>query len=616
MLPHDLELKLVKTTDDVFECKRWLSSNHGGSNVLGFDTETSGLDPWAPGARLRMVQVGDRQMGWAIPFEQWGGLALEILNSWEGEWVAHNLNFDAQWVQIHAGFRMPWHRSHDSYIQARILEPNKPADLKRISDNYIDPRASDGQKALKADFKKYNWDWDTIPIDWDNYWFYAALDPVLAWHIHDHYKIEDKYPQVYEMEMAMARIAHDMQYKGMRIDLDYSRAKYTELSDKVDQTKAKVQAEHGILLSSNDQLVSYFMKNDAQFTVFTGKGAPSVDKEQLKKFALSPNKNISEMAKLAQKVRGSAKVADSYFANFDKFQIDGIVHPTIKTLGARTGRMSVTDPALQTIPRGDALVRDSFIPFDEGDLLLSCDYSQVEMRLLAHFSGDPKLQAAFKEADATGGDFFVSLGKEIYADPNFSKKDPRRGLVKGTMYGAAYGSGIQKMADTAEVSYDQMKEVSETVFRTYPGIKSFMTDIEKVGKYREANEGEGYVKTQMGRRLPCDSGKVYALTNYILQGTAAELMKKSIIRLDASGFLPYMKMPIHDEMIFSMPASMVEEASKEIEETMSYVNGEFLVDLPAEPEAGMSRWGDKYRKEGEIFGFNAEEAILNAATEN
>lgn len=612
MLPHDLDLKLVKTTEDVFECKRWLSSNHGGSNVLGFDTETSGLDAWAPGARIRMIQIGDTHTGWAIPYEQWGGLALECLDAWEGRWVAHNLAFDAIWMQIHAGYRMPWHRCDDTYIQARIIEPDKPADLKRVSDAYIDPRASEGQKKLKKDFKTYNWDWNTIPIDWDNYWVYAALDPVLARTLHDHYKIDDRYAAVYELEMAMLRIATDMQIKGMRVDLDYSRAKYNELSGMVESTKDRIMREHNVLISSNDQLVDYFTKSGAQFSVFTAKNAPSVDKNQLAIFMRDSNKDVSEMAKLVVKTRGAAKVADAYFSNFDKFSVNGIVHPTIKTLGARTGRMSVTDPALQTIPRGDALVRDAFIPSDEGELMLSCDYSQVEMRLLSHFSGDEKLRTAFREADETGGDFFVTLGKEIYADPNFAKSDGRRGLVKGTMYGAAYGSGIQKMADTAGVSYDQMKTVTESVFRTYPGIRNFMQEIEKVGKGRERDEGQGYVLTQMGRRLPCDQGKVYALTNYILQGTAAELMKKSIIKLDASGFLPYMRMPIHDEMIFSLPEDIVHEASKEIEEIMSYVNNEFSVDLPAEPEAGMHRWGDKYRKEGEIFGYNAEEAILNA----
>jgi DNA polymerase-1 len=88
---------------------------------------------------------------------------------------------------------------------------------------------------------------------------------------------------------------------------------------------------------------------------------------------------------------------------------------------------------------------------------------------------------------------------------------------------------------------------------------------------------------------------MYTLTNYTLQGTAAELMKKAIVRLDAAGYGPYMQMAIHDEMIFSMPAEMVEDALPEIEALMSYCNGEFAVDLPAEPEViGSTNWGQKY----------------------
>jgi DNA polymerase-1 len=98
---------------------------------------------------------------------------------------------------------------------------------------------------------------------------------------------------------------------------------------------------------------------------------------------------------------------------------------------------------------------------------------------------------------------------------------------------------------------------------------------------------------------------VYTLTNYILQGTAAELMKKAIIRLDAAGYADYMCMPIHDEMIFSLPEVDAEEAMTDIANIMSYCKGQFEVDLPAEPEGPMNRWGDKYRKEGEIFGYDA-----------
>lgn len=606
-LPSDLELHLVKSLDDAMAMKRWLGERR--RSVLGFDTETSGLNPYAPDAKLRTIQIGDLHTGWIVPYEQWGGAAIECLDAWEGEYAAHNLPFDANWLSIHAGWNIPWHRAHDTEVMARIVQPSKPAALKRVSDEFVDPRASEGQKKLDKAFKDNGWGWHNVPIDLPEYWLYGALDPVLAAHLFDHFRADEQYNEVYQLEMAVLRICTEMSRKGMRVDLDYSRAKYQELTDKVESNKKWAQDNWGISITSGPQLADFLEENGAVFEKRTAKGAKSTAKDQFELFLLSENKFVADAVRFVQKTKNQEKMANGYFENFIKFSDDGLVHPNIRTLGARTSRMSVVDPALQTVPRGDSLVRDAFIPMNDSELLLSCDYSQVEMRLLAHFSSDEKLRGAFTEADKTGGDFFVTLGKEIYADPDFSKKDSRRGLVKGTMYGAAYGSGIQKMADTAGVPYEQMKSVTESVFKAFPGIRQFMQDIEKVGKKREKEEGEGYVLTQMGRRLPCDEGKVYALTNYILQGTAAELMKKSIVRLDACGFTDYMKMPIHDEMIFSVPKNEIEEASKEIEEIMSYTSGEFSVDLPAEPEAGMDRWGDKYRKEGEIFGYQHAQAI-------
>lgn len=610
-LPSNVNLYLVNSIDDVWNMKRWLGERR---DCLGLDTETSGLNAFAPNARLRTIQIGDKYTGWTIPWERWGGAAIECLEAWEGDIALHNAPFDYHWLRRHAGYKLPWHRVHDTYVMAKVNEPHRPAGLKEVSDRYIDPRASEGEQRLKKAFKDYGWDWDTIPIDFPDYWVYGALDPVLAAHIKDHYKSDVMYPEVYDLEMAVLRICAEMSHKGMRVDLEYSQAKFNELTTKVEENKELALGKWGIAINSSDEVSEFLISQGAKFDIFTAKTkAPSVNKDQLEIFAKSDkvSDTVKEVAQLITETKKAEKMANTYFKNFLEMSENGLVHPSINTVNARTGRMSVTTPALQTVPRGDALVRDAFIPHAEGELLLSCDYSQIEMRLLAHFSRDDKLRESFKEADSTGGDFFVTLGKTIYNDPNFNKKDPRRGLVKSTLYGAAYGSGIQKMADTAGVSYEQMKAVSESVFMAFPGIKSFMQEVEKVGKFREANEGEGYILTQLGRRLPCDLDKVYALTNYMLQGTAAELMKKSIINLDAAGYTDLMRMPIHDEMIFSIPEKELEDTSKEIEIVMSYTHGEYSVDLPAEPEAGMDRWGNKYRKEGEIFGYDVE-ALIDA----
>jgi DNA polymerase-1 len=388
-----------------------------------------------------------------------------------------------------------------------------------------------------------------------------------------------------------------MEYNGMRVDLEYSQKRYDELVQKVKNAKEWAKENWGVGIGSAPQLVKFFRDElKAKFDVFSKTtGNPSVDKTQLELFAASEDPVVAGVAKYIVDVRNADKMSSTYFKNFLEMNDESIVHPQIRTMGARTGRMSVTAPALQTLPKDDSMgVRNAFISRNPGEILISCDYSQVEMRLLAHFSGDPALQAAFREADETGGDFFVTIGRQIYNDPNFSKKDKRRGLMKNVMYGAAYGSGIQKMADSAGVPYEQMKAVSDDIFNTYPGIKNFMQETERLGNLREAEEGVGYIITGTGRRIPAERGKMYTLTNYTLQGTAAELMKKAIVRLDAAGFGPYMQMAIHDEMIFSIPEEMVEEALPRIQELMSYCDGEFAVDLPAEPEVIGDRWGLKY----------------------
>ena len=594
-LSGDTSLRFVQSIDDLFDMKRWLGERR---EVMGLDTETSGLSPWEPGARLRMVQIGDHTTGWAVPWEGWGGAAIECMNAWKGRFTLHNAGFDAKWLRIHAKWEMPWERTDDTLIMAQIERPGDRNDLKYLSTKFVDPMADAGEKELKEAMKKHHWDWNTIPVDFDAYHLYSSLDPILAAHLWSHFRTDLKFPKAYDLEMSVRRIMTEIEMTGMRINPEYAQQRYDELTAQVKSSKEWAKENWGISIASNPQLVKFFQEDlGAQFEVFSKtSGKPSIDKTQLELFTKSDSQIVREVAKFITEMRNAEKMASSYFKNLLEQHVDGVVHPSVRTMGARTGRMSVTDPALQTLPKDDTMgVRRAFIPRNEGDILVSCDYSQVEMRLLAHFSGDPALQNAFKEADATGGDFFVNIGRMVYNDPNFSKKDKRRGLMKSVMYGAAYGSGIQKMADTAGVPFEQMKAVADDLFNAFPGIKEFMARTEAEGEKREAEEGVGYITTQTGRQIPADKGKMYTLTNYTLQGTAAELMKMAIVRLDAAGYGKFMQMAIHDEMIFSLPADMVDAALPEIEELMSYCNGEFAVDLPAEPEIiGDKNWGQKY----------------------
>jgi DNA polymerase-1 len=593
-LPGDINMHLVDNIETAWAMKRWLGERRE-HNVLGLDTETSGLDAWAHDAKLRLIQIGDHKTGWAIPWEGWGGAAIECMNAWEGQWTLHNAAFDAKWLKKHAQWEMPWHRTNDTMIMGQIERPGDRNDLKFLSTQFIDPRADAGQKDLKDAMAKNGWGWGDIPVDLESYWVYSALDPILAAHLYTHFRTDLKFPETYDLEMSVRRICTNMEMDGMRVNIEYSRRKLEELSEYVERSKKWALDTFGFSIGSNVQLADYFANTlNARFDVYTSTNNPSVNKQQLDIFQHSDDPLVKQMADFVLGVRNADKIASSYFKNFVNMHHDGLLHPSIKTMGARTGRMSVTDPALQTIPSKDSLVRSAFLPSNPGESIISCDYSQVELRLMAHFSQDENLINAFIDADRTGEDFFSNLGKQIYNNPDFGKKDPRRKLVKSTMYGLIYGAGVDKMAETAGISSREMGEVVDAVHRTFPGIKNFMVEIENTGNKREKEEGVAYITTGSGRRIPADKGRVYSLLNYTLQGNAAEIMKKAVVRLDAAGFGPYMKMVIHDEVVFSMPDELIEEALPQIQEIMSVTDGSFAVNLLAEPEGPFANWGSKY----------------------
>jgi len=314
-------------------------------------------------------------------------------------------------------------------------------------------------------------------------------------------------------------------------------------------------------------------------------------------FEASPVPGVAELAGAVLRMRKYAKFATTYFESLEEYAVwepDGwMVHADIRTLAARTSRMSISKPPLQQLPKGDALVRAAFVP-REGRKLIPVDFDQIEMRLMAHFSQDPDLQKAFLEADATGGDFFTIMGREIYADPEFMKSDKRRGLVKNTLYGKADGAGINKMAESAGVPYSQMEPVVRALDGRYPGIKRFMKQIEHDGMTRLRNEGQGYVMTPTGRKLPCDDDKVYALVNYLHQGHAAEIFKRALVDLDMAGLGDYMVLPVHDEILLDVPDDAVEEIMNSVPKLMANMV-DYAVPLTASADGPFAEnWGEKY----------------------
>jgi DNA polymerase I len=601
---NDVKLHLIDNVDTAREFISWLGERRP-HNAIAIDTETGenpggerkdALSPWH--GQLRLVQVGDGLTGWSIPWKEWAGVFYEAMDKFDGPIVCHNIAFEARWFDVHSTWKMPWDRAHDTMIMAHIIDPLGSGALKRLSSLYVDGRAAAMQETLDTSLITNGWTWGTVPTNFQPYWAYGALDTVLTMRLWEQFwekcGPDGPYHRAYELEMAARKIVTRMEINGARIDLDYSKKKFDELTSYAESVKDWAKKTYGgVSITSNIQLVRLFEGMGAEITSYTPSGQKSADKDQLKLLSIDGNPEVKNLAEVVLKQRKADKLANTYFANFINDNVNGFVHPSVKTLGARTSRMSIQNPALQTLPKGDATVRTAFIPKDEDHVIITSDLDQVEFRMFASLSKDPNLITLFNRADATGSDPFTEIGREIYNDPTMQRSDKRRNLIKGTVYGRLYGAGVAKQALTAGVAETQMRQVSDAFDTRYPGMALFQRQIEDAGMRRLKAEGQGYVYTWTGRRLPCDEDRAYTLVNYLIQGGAAEVFKSNLVKLDQADLTELLIVPVHDEIVLNAPRKDAQEIMQVVKECMTTREG-WDVPLTSGIDGPMETWGDKY----------------------
>jgi len=598
-----VSLHLVDNVEKANQFISWLGERRP-LNALAIDTETGelpgrhkkdALSPWH--GRLRLVQVGDARTGWAIPWDDWKGVFYEAMAKFDGPLVCHNIAFEAKWFDIQSDWEMPWHRAHDTMIMSKIINPLESAALKELTRSHVDPRAAALQSILDQGLTENGWTWGSVPINFEPYWSYGALDPVLTMKLFEKFWESTApgkpYSMAYELEMNTRRIATKMELNGARLDLDYSKKKYEELLSYTDQVSKWAKTNYGLGIGSNQQLVALFEKLGAEITEKTEKGQKSASKDQLKMLVRDGSPEVKQLAETTLSYRQSLKVANTYFANFLNDNTDGFVHPSINTMGARTGRMSIQNPALQTLPKGDDTVRRAFLPKDNDHVIVTSDLDQVEFRMFSSLSQDPNLIQLFRRSDATGSDPFTEIGREVYNDPSMQKSDKRRALIKGVVYGRLYGAGVAKQALTAGVPEEQMRAVSNAFDDQYPGMQLFQKAVEQRGSQRLELEGQGYVNTWTGRRIPCDEDRVYTLVNYLIQGGAAEVFKSNLVKLDQADLTDLLIVPVHDEIVLNAPRKDAEEIKNLVKKCMTTTDG-WAVPLTADVDGPLENWGSKY----------------------
>lgn len=587
-----VELELVNSVDLAAEFMRWLGERR---TVLGFDTETGGLDPERE--PLRLVQFGDADKGWAIPWERWGGVALEALTKYEGPLVAHNAKFDVRFLELHSGARLPRERIHDTRIMCHILNPAQSTGLKPNAARYVDPKAPYADKVLHNAMSEQKWTWRTVPIEFEPYWVYGALDTVLTARLYDVLSPQigaGGFEQVYELERNVSWVLADMEARGVLVDMEYTRAKAEELRSFSNSVVAWCRSEHGVSPGSNSEVAARLATLGVEISKRTAGGNPSLDEEVLQEIIGGTlddvsTEGLSDGQMLAYQVyarRKADKVRGSYLDSFEELvDANGFVHARMNQLGARTGRMSMERPALQTLPRGRT-VRDCFVP-RPGNVFVSADFDGIEMRLLAHFAQDPGLIDAINT-----GDIHTNTAQRVYADPSITKKDPRRQVAKNVGFAKIYGAGPEKIAWTAGVTLDEAKTFLTAYDESFPGVKAFQAQVGRVAEQRKRSEGVAYVRTPIGRLEVAEPDKEYALVNALIQGMAADVFKEALVRLDEAGVGPYMLLPIHDEIIFDIPEDEADEVVDLIRRAM--LDERWAVPITVGVDGPMRRWGEKY----------------------
>lgn len=583
----EVVLNLVTSVDEAYEFMQWLGERR---EVLGVDTETGGFDWWRE--PLRLVQFGDTQTGWAIPWERWGGVVLEALEKYKGPMVLHNTKFDVHFIEHHGGIKFPWRDLHDTRVMAHLIDSSGSTALKPLSAKLIDRKAAAMQSLLDTAMATNKWTWRTVPLDYGHYWQYAALDPVLTARLYEQFKpiIDAEYRDLYELEVEVERICLGMENRGARIDLQYCDETAEKMNRYVDETTRWVKETYGISPGTNQAVIDILQREGYEFTKHTDSGALSLDKEVL---GAIPHP-------LAQAVLGrrrAQKVVSTYYSNFADYQLDGFIHAKMNTLAARTARMGVSEPALQTIPRHanenvfSSTVRDAFIPRD-GHRLLSSDFDQIELRIFGHLCQDPAMLAAIR----SGEDPFTAMARTIFSDGSITKKDPRRQTSKNATYAKFYGAGVAKFSMTAGIPFAEGEAFMNAYDMTFPGVRTFQNTVQHTAEQRKLTDGVAWVKEPSGRRHVADPGKEYTLVNYLIQGYAGTIFKMKLVELDNAGLGDFMILPIHDEILMDVPENLVEEASRQVASIMC---DDQILSVPV--TAGVevySRWGDKYRMEG------------------
>ena len=544
-----------------------------------FDTETTGFDIF-----------NDRIVGLSLavePFKAWYVPFLEkdtpeyaeiVRPLFEDEKIAkigQNIKFDLM-VLRRLGITIRG-RMYDTMILHYLLDPESRHNMNALAEKYLNYKPIEIETLIGKGSKQLTMDLVNV----ERVKEYAAEDADVTLQLK-----QALYPMIeqiglqhlyFEIEEPMIAVLADIEMAGVRIDSEALAVYAVELNRKLAELEAAIRTEAGepnLNINSARQLgeVLFGKMRIAEKPKMTKTKQFCTDEDYLQSFARK-----HRIVDLILEYRGVKKLLSTYVAALPQLvnRSTGRIHTSFNQAVTATGRLSSTNPNLQNIPVRDDMgrrIRKAFIPSDDDHLLLSADYSQVELRLMAHLSGDESLIAAFEH----GEDIHAATAAKLFNKTLDEVTSEERRRAKTANFGIIYGISAFGLSQRLEIPRKEAKEIIDGYFASYPGVKKYMDNV--VEKAKE----EGFVSTIFGRRRYLNDiashnaiARGLAERNAVnapIQGSAADIMKIAMInvhrRFAAEGIRSRVILQVHDELVVDMLRSEQERVTAIVTECM------------------------------------------------
>jgi DNA polymerase I len=600
----DIQYNIVKNIDQMVQLKEKIREE----KYFAFDLETTALEFYK--AEIVGVSISFLTEGYYIPlhyskadakdhslslgFDDFKNHLAREFEDDDIKKTGHNLKFDIQHLK-YRGIEVNGIKD-DSMVMSYLIHPNRRAhNLKDLTLELLNYKQVEYEE-LTGKGKNQK---QLISVDLEAVSKYCIEDSYLTLklvEIQQKTLKEKELEHLYtDIEMPLVKILTEMEMEGVRIDVDYLKEASKNLEQLISGLEKEIyeMAGYRLNLNSSQQLGEL---------LFDKMGLPVKKRTRKTKSYSTDNEVLSELkeypivARLIE-YRAYKKLHSTYLVGLmDSVDSHQRVHTSYNQTVTATGRLSSSYPNLQNIPVGETggiNVRNAFTA-QEGKKLLAADYSQVELRVMAHFSQDPGLQEAFKN----DFDIHQHTADTVFGNDLFSTPKEKRKRAKIINFSVLYGSGPFSLSKELGVSYNNAKEFIEMYFEKYAGVKRFMDDI------IAAAEKEPVVKTISGRRRDIpeilssnrtvkENGNRMAI-NTVIQGSAADIIKIAMINIHKKLADLKMKsklvMQVHDELVFEYPLEEEQQLLQLVKQEME--NAEQLaVPLKVDLEIGKT-WGN------------------------